>query len=155
MSQRKHLRGHYVNYYYTFFMLIDIYTTHIKWGAEQQPGAWKSDHVLLLYNSKVCVWIDKRAICKKTLNLWRKNTYVCRTQSQPSYLVVTVPMRGVFYLLTVDCRLFSGCSLIHRPAKETKQEDRDTREGVAHLERKQAGKMKSWCSCRRCENIYI
>lgn len=79
--------------------------------------------------------------------------HVCWTQTQPSYLVVTVPMRGAFYPLTVCCHLFSGCSLIHRPAGETKQEDRDTREDVAHLfnaeEKKQAGKMKAWNSSVR------
>lgn len=57
-------------------------------------------------------------------------------------------MRGVFYPLTVDCHLFSDCSLTHRPAGETEQGDEIHVEGVVHLKRKQAGKMKSWYNRR-------
>lgn len=95
----------------------------------------------------VCLNQQKNNLCNNTKHLAKE--HVCWTQTQPSYLVVSVPMRGAFYPLTVDCHLSSGCSLIHRPANETKQEGRDAREGVVHLNRKQAGKMKSWYSCRR------
>lgn len=124
-------------------MLIDIHTTHFEVRCRATARSIKCPIMFFCFVIVKCVFESTKEHFEKSTKHLAKEHVRC-SQTQTSYLVVTVPMRGVFYPLTVDCHLFSGCSLIHRSARETKQEDRDTRECVVHLKRNRAGKRKSW-----------